>query len=148
MIAEMLSLSSEVNLGHVKIFLEVMIGDRDFRECSSFENVLYLLIDRHINIFDITRLEQLSNVINHNTMKELVTNYNKEKEKFLHEVAVIDFLQEVASKVKYPVPDGEKAEVVIRIPHECASSRTLKDMETLAGKAIGEYFIQMTVTSE
>ena len=150
MIAEMLHLSSEVDLKHVKMFLEAMIGDRDFRECSSFENVLYLLIDKHIDIFNITRLEQLSNEINHNTMKELVANYNEEKEKFLHDLAVIEFHQEVASKVNYPVPYGEKAEVVIRIPYEYARPPTSKDMETLAGKAIGENyqsFIRMTVTS-
>ena len=56
----------------------------------------------------------------------------------------------MASKVTYQVPYDEKAEVVIRIPHEYASphGRTLKDMETLAGKAFGEYyqsFIRMTV---
>ena len=150
MIAEMLGLSSEVDLGRVKMFLEATIGDRDFRECSSFEGVLYLLIDKHIDIFNITRLEQLSNEINHNVMKELVANYNVEKEKFLHEAAVIDFHQEVASKVNYQVSDGEKAEVVIRIPYEYVKSndKTLKDMETLAGKAFGEYyqsFIRMTV---
>ena len=150
MIAEMLGFVSEVDLGRVKMFLEATIGDRDFRGCSSLEDVLYLLIDKHIDIFNITRLEQLSNAINHNAMKDLVANYNKEKEKFLHEVAVIDFHREVASKVNYQVPYGEKAEVVIRIPHEYASphGRTLKDMETLAGKAFGEYyqsFIRMTV---
>ena len=150
MITKMLGLSSEVDLGRVKMFLEATIGDRDFRECSSFEGVLYLLIDKHIDIFNITRLEQLSNEINHNTMKDLVASYNEEKEKFFHEVAVIDFHQEVASRVNYPVPYGEKAEVVIRIPHEYASphERTLKDMERLAGKAFGEYyqsFIRMTV---
>ena len=152
MIAKMLHLSSEVDLGHVKMFLEATIGDRDFRGCSSFEDVLYLLMDKHIDIFNITRLEQLSNEIDHKAMKDLVTSYNKEKEKFLHEVAVIDFHQEVASKVKYPVPYGEKAEVVIRIPHEYVktNNKTLKDMETLAGKVFGEYyqsFIRMTVTS-
>ena len=153
MMAKMLGLSYEVNLGNVKIFLETTIGDKDFRQCSSFEGVLYLLIDKHIDIFNITCLEQLSIEINHNTMKELVANYNKEKEKFLHETAVVDFHHEVASKVNFPVLDGEKAEVVIRIPQEYASphSRTLKDVETLAGKAFEEYyqsFIRMTVTSD
>ena len=132
------------------MFLEATIGDRDFRECRSFEGVLYLLIDKHIDIFNITRLEQLSNKINHNAMKQLVASYNKEKEKFLHEVTVVDFHHEVASKVNYQVPIGERAEVVIRIPHEYANphGRTLKDMETLASKAFGDYypsFIRMTV---
>lgn len=133
------------------MFLEATIGDRGFSECSSFEGVLYLLIDKlHIDIFNITRLEQLSHEIDHDAMKELVANYNKEKEKFLQEVTVVDFHREVASKVNYPVPYGEKAEVVIRIPHEYASphERTLKDMETLAGKAFGEYyqsFVRLTV---
>ena len=150
MIAKMLGLSSEVDLGRVKMFLEATIGDRDFRECVSFEGVLYLLIDKHIDLFNITRLEQLSNQISHIAMKELVANYNEEKEKFLHEVAVVDFHREVASKVNYQVPDGEKAEVVIRIPYEYVKSndKTLKDMETLAGKAFGDYyqsFIRMTV---
>ena len=150
MISAMLGFASEVDLGSVKMFLEATIGDREFRECISFEGVLYLLIDKHIDIFNITRLDQLSNKINHNAMKELVASYNEEKEKFLHEVAVIDFHQEVASKVNYHVPDGEKAEVVIRIPYEYVKSndKTLKDMETLAGKAFGEYyqsFIRMTV---
>ena len=150
MIAKMLDLSSEVDLGHVKMFLEATIGDRGFRECRSFKDVLHILIDKHIDIFNITRLEQLSNEINDNAMKELVAHYNEEKEKFLSEVAVVDFHREVASKVNYQVPCGEKAEVVIRIPREYASphGRTLKDMETLAGKAFGEYyqsFIRMTV---
>ena len=150
MITKMLHLSSEVDLGRVKMFLEVTIGDRDFRGCSSFEDVLYLLINKHIDIFNITQLEQLSNEINHNAMKELVASYSEEKEKFLREVAVIDFHREVASEVNYQVPDGEKAEVVIRIPYEYVKSndKTLKDMETLAGKAFGEYyqsFIRMTV---
>ena len=116
------------DLSEAKLFLYSVIGTKAFNRCENFGEVLELLQQDHVDVFNISILQQLVACFDNCEQTEVIKTYNEKKENFLQQTAVLEFQHAVVSRVK---PSG-KAVVTIVISREMAYDRTLKDVEKLA----------------
>ena len=126
------------DLKEIQFFLDDLLGTDEFGNCDTFDNILRQLRQNHVDTFNIYYLEKLTAHFQNDEVDKLINEYNVKKEAFLKETAVVDFHQAIMQSVGPTLPT-EKAAITIKIPHSLANKRTLKDMESLAGHAFGEY---------
>ena len=134
MIVEVKCHLEKCNLSNAKMFLQIVIGTEVFKRCENFGEILQLLLQDHIDVFNICILQQL---MTYCKQTEIIESYKEEKEKFLNHTKVIEFQRAVVSRVK-PILASGKAVVSIVISRGMACNATLKDIEKLAMEGFEE----------
>ena len=119
-------------------FLDSVIGSEDFVGCDDFGKLMRQLQRGHIDVFNISNLQNLVANFDRDELTEVIETYNKKKESFLKQTTVLEFQRAVVSRVE-PILASGKAAVTITISKEMASHRTLKDIEKLAMEGFEEY---------
>ena len=122
---------SKCDLSDALLYLDSVIGSEDFIECDSFDKLMRLLQRDHIDVFNISILQQLVACFNNQDLDGVTKAYNEKKESFLKQTTVLEFQRAVVSRVK-PIIASGVAVVTIKIPKKMARHRTLKDIEELA----------------
>ena len=119
------------DLPDAQLFLDSVIGSEDFVECANFDKLMRKLQQDHIDVFNISILQQLVACFNNQEQTEVIQAYNEKKESFLKQTTVLEFQRAVVSRVE-PILARGMAVVTITISKEKASRRTLKDIEKIA----------------
>ena len=127
------------DLAEMQFFFKDLLDAEEFKKCASIDDILEQLRQSYVDTFNIRRLKQLATQFPRDGVDKLINEYNGKMEAFLTETVITEFHQQVSSRA-IPVFPGDKATVMIKIPRELASRRTLKDMKELAGKAFGDYY--------
>ena len=123
---------NKCDLSDALLFLDSVIGSEDFIECDNFDKLMRQLHQNHIDVFNISILQQLVACFNNRELTKVIKAYNEKKEKFLKHTTVLDFQRAVVSRVE-PILASGKAVVTIKVPKKISRHRTtLKDIEELA----------------
>ena len=125
------------DLSEAKLFLYSAIGTKDFSGCDNFGELLEKLQQDHIDVFNISILQQLVACLDNHEQTEVIEAYNEKKESFLKQTTVLEFQRAVVSKVE-PILASGMAVVTIKVPRKMARHRTLKDIEELAMEGFEE----------
>ena len=125
------------DLSEAKLFLYSVIGTKVFKRCENFGEILELLQQDHIDVFNIYILQQLVECFDNCEQTEVIKTYNEKKEKFFQQTTVLEFQRAVVSRVE-PILASGRAVVTIVISREMAYDRTLKDIEKLAMEGFEE----------
>ena len=125
-------------LSEALLFLNSSIGSDKCIGCNSFSKVLrHLQRNQHIDVFNISVLQQLVACFDNLELTEVIEDYNQKKESFLKQTTVLDFQRAIVSRVE-PILASGKAVITIKIPEELASCRTLRDIGKLAMEGFEE----------
>ena len=125
------------DLPDAKLFLYSAIGTKVFSSCENFGELLEKLQQDHIDVFNVSILQQLVACFDNHEQTEVIKAYNEKKEEFLKQTKVLEFQRAVVSRVE-PILTSGKAVVTITISKEMAYDRTLKDIEKLAMEGFEE----------
>ena len=134
--------NSKYDLSRAVMYLNTQVDPQDFISCDSFDKLLLVLQQNYIDLFNIFIIEKLIGSFKNAKPREtvrltrLTEKYNTEKDKFLKQTSVEDFVRAVVSTVK-PILTHGKAFVTIRVS-KCVYHQTLKDIEKLAMEAFEE----------
>ena len=128
---------SEIDLSEVKVKYKTRFFAKEFEKCESFEDVLdQLSFGNHISTFNIGAIKLLrDDILPGQKLMQILESYEKEKDEFLNSTLVKEFLSVV---IEAKLDDPKMAELIIKIPEDSASNRTLKDVEKIAEKAFGD----------
>ena len=124
-------LFNKCDLSDALLFLDSVIGSEDFIECANFDKLMRKLQRDHIDVFNISILQQLVACFKNQEQTEVIEAYNEKKESFLKQTTVLEFQRAVVSRVE-PILASGMAVVTITISEKMASHRTLKDIEKIA----------------
>ena len=116
-------------------FLDSVIDSEDFIGCDNFEKLVRQLQQGHIDVFNVSILQQLVDRFDNPELTKVIDEYNEKKESFLKSTSVLEFQRAVVSRVG-PVPVSR---MTIVISEEMASRRTLKDIQKIAEGAFEEH---------
>ena len=119
------------------LFLDSVIGSEEFNGCDNFGKLMRQLQQNHIDVFNISVLQQLVACFENHELTQVIEEYNEKKESFLKHTTVLDFQRAVVSRVE-PILASGKASVTITISRQMASHQTLKDIEKLAMEGFEE----------
>ena len=122
---------NKCDLSDALLFLDSFVGTEDFIGCDNFDKLMRQLQRDHIDVFNISILQQLVACFDNHELTKVIEAYNKKKESFLKQTKVLEFQRAVVSRVE-PILASGKAVVTITILKEMAYDRTLKDIEKLA----------------
>ena len=125
------------DLSDALFFLDSFIGSEEYIRCDTFDRLLWQLQQNHIDVFNISFLQQLVACFDNQELTAAIQAYNEEKESFLKHTTVLDFQRAVVSRVE-PILTSGKALVTITISKEMAFHRTLRDIEKLAMRGFEE----------
>ena len=125
------------DLSEAKLFLYSAIGTKDFSGCDNFGELLEKLQQDHIDVFNISILQQLVACLDNLEQTEVIEAYNEKKESFLKQTTVLEFQHAVVSRVE-PLLASGMVVVTIKVPKKMARHRTLKDIEELAMEGFKE----------
>ena len=125
------------DLSEAKLFLYSAIGTKDFSGCDNFGELLEKLQQDHIDVFNISILQQLVACLDNHEQTEVIQSYNEKRDSFLKQTTVLEFQRAVVSKVE-PILASGMAVVTIKVPRKMARHRTLKDIEELAMEGFEE----------
>ena len=128
---------SEINISEVKFMYKTRFFAKKFEKCASFEDVLdQLSFGNHISTFNIEAIRLLTyDILPGQELIQILESYENKKDEFLNSTLVQEFLSVV---IEPKIDDPKMAELIIKIPEDSASNRTLKDVEKLAEKAFGD----------
>ena len=132
-------LKNNCDLSEAQLFLDIATGTEEFSHCDNFDKLIRQLERNQIDVFNISRLQELVACFKKNELTELVELYEEKKTSFLKSTTVRDFQHAVVSRVKPDLHIGE-VNVTIKIPKKMASCRTLKDIEELAMEGFEECY--------
>ena len=124
------------DLSEAKLFLRSVVDAKAFHGCESFEEILDQLQQDHVDVFNISILQQLVACFDNCEQAEIIA-YNEKKENFLQQTTVLEFQRAVVSRAG-PILASGKAVVTIVISREMSCNITLKDIEKLAMKGFAE----------
>ena len=130
-----LLVDNKCDLSDALLYLDSVIGSEDFISCDNFGKLVRQLQRSHIDVFNISIIQQLVANFDNQELTKVVEAYNEKKEEFLEQTTVIDFQRAVVSKVK-PILSQGKASVTITISQ--AYDRTLRDIEKLTMEGFEE----------
>ena len=125
------------DLSEAKLFLFSAIGTKVFSGCDDFGELLEKLQQDHIDVFNITLLQQLMANFEKDISTDEVTEYKEKMENFLKQTTVLEFQRAVVSRVE-PILASGMAEVTITISKDMSYDRTLMDIQKLAKKGFKE----------
>ena len=128
------------DLSEAKLFLYSTVGTTAFSDCENFENLLQQMQQDHIDVFNVSLLQQLlANFEKDKAIDEVIEAYNEELKRFLKQTTVCEFQRAVVSRVE-PILASGMAVVTIKVPKKMARIRTLKDIEELAMEGFEECY--------
>ena len=119
------------SLSDAKLFLYSAVGTKDFSECDDFGKLLEKLQEDHIDVFNVSLLQQLVSCFDNCEQTLVIEAYIEKKENFLKLTTVLEFQRAVVSRVE-PILASGMAVVTVKVPKKTARHRTLKDIEQLA----------------
>ena len=126
------------DLSEALLFLDSVIGSDVFIGCDNFGKLMRQLRRDHIDVFNISVLQQLVTCFDDDDeLNDIIKRYNEEKESFLQHTTVLEFQRAVVSRVE-PILTIGMASVTITISRDMASHQTLKDVEKLAMEGFEE----------
>ena len=128
---------NKYDLSDALLFLGPIIGSEEFIGCDNFGKLMWQLQRDHIDVFNISILQQLVACFDNDELIEVIKEYNERKESFLKHTTVLEFQRAVVSRVE-PILTIGKASVTITISREMASHQTLRDIEELAMEGFEE----------
>ena len=128
---------NKCDLSDALLFLNSVIGSEEFNRCDNFGKLMLQLQQNHIDVFNISVLQQLVACFDNHELTQVIQAYNEKKESFLKHTTVLDFQRAVVSRVE-PILIGGNASITITISREMASHRTLRDIEKLAMEGFEE----------
>ena len=137
MLVQVKRLFSKSDLSDALLFLDSVIGSEDFARCENFDKLMRQLQRDHIDVFNVSILQQLVRCFDNHEQTEVIEAYDEKKESFLKQTTVLEFQHAVVSRVK-PILASGKAAVTITISKEMASCRTLRGIEKLAMEGFEE----------
>ena len=137
MLVQVKRLLDKCDLSEALLFLDSVIGSDIFVGCDTFGKLMRQLQRDHIDVFNISNLQDLVANFDRDELTEIIEAYNEKKESFLKRTTVLEFQRAVVSRVE-PILASGKAAVTITISKEMASHRTLKDIEKLAMEGFEE----------
>ena len=116
-----------------RFFLNVYTHTEDFSSCDNFEKLMHQLQQKHISIFNISKLQLLCTKYfeEHHDLMKIVQAYEKEKQDFFESTTVLCFQRALVSRVE-PILSQGSVIVTIVIPEVIAREQTLKNIENLA----------------
>ena len=109
----------------------------EFTNCDSINKILSQLERDHMDVFNVSILQDLANSLNNTELIETIEAYDKKKEYFLKEETVLQFQEMVVNRVKPALTSG-MATLTIKISREMSRRRTLKNIEEIAMKGFEE----------
>ena len=117
---------NKCDLSDAKLFLDSVIGSEDFIGCANFDKLMRQLQRGHIDVFNISILQQLVACFDNHELNEGIKAYNEKKECFLKQTTVFEFQRAIISRGKPILADG-MAVVAIEISKKtaCDCNRTL-----------------------
>ena len=130
-----LLVDNKCDLSDALLYLDSVIGSEDFIGCDNFGKIVRQLQRNHIDVLNISIIQQLVANFDNQELTKVVEAYNEKKKEFLEQTTVIDFQRAVVSKVK-PILSQGKASVTITISQ--AYDRTLRDIEKLTMEGFEE----------
>ena len=126
------------DLSEALLFLDSVIGSDVFIGCDNFGKLMRQLRRDHIDVFNISVLQQLVTCFDDDDeLNDVIKKYIEEKESFLQHTTVLEFQRAVVSRVE-PILTIGMASVTITISRDMASHQTLKDVEKLAMEGFKE----------
>ena len=126
------------DLYEAKLFLFSTIGTKVFSGCKNFGELLEKLQLDHIDVFNISLLQQLvANFDKDKSTDEVIEAYIEKLENFLKQTKIVEFQRAVVSRVE-PILASGMAVVTITISKEASYDRTLMDIQKLAKKGFKE----------
>ena len=126
------------DLSEAKLFLYSAIGTEVFSGCDNFGELLEKLQRDHIDVFNITLLQELvANFEKDKPTDEVIEAYNEKMGNFLKQTTILEFQRAVVSRVE-PILASGMAEVTITISEDMSYDRTLMDIQKLAKKGFKE----------
>ena len=131
MLVQVKRLLDKCDLSEALLFLDSIIGTDVFIECDTFGKLMRQLQRDHIDVFNISNLQDLVANFDKDKLTEVIEAYNEKKESFLKLTTVLEFQRAVVSRVE-PILASGMAVVTIKVPKKMARYRTLKDIEELA----------------
>ena len=126
------------DVSHAQLFLADLLSS-DFINCDTSEKIINQLCNKYVDIFNVYYLEELAIHLKCEPLEKLVDEYEKQKDHFLYETAILDFQKAIVAKTRPRLPNG-MVEVTIRIPKQLADERILKDIEILALEGFEEKY--------
>ena len=80
------------DLSEAKLFLYSTVGTTAFSDCENFENLLQQMQQDHIDVFNVSLLQQLlANFEKDKSIDEVIEAYNEERKRFLKQTTVCEF---------------------------------------------------------
>ena len=116
---------NKCDLSDALFFLDSVIGSENFIECDNFGELMRQLQQDHIDVFNISILQQLVACFDNHEQTEVIEAYNEKKESFLNQTTVLEFQRAVVSRVE-PILASGMAVVTITISKEMASHQPSK----------------------
>ena len=123
-------------------------GSKKFEQCENYEQLIHQLSESYIDSLNIEMLKCLANVSSvKKELNKIIAEYEMEKEEFLQNTTVVQFMQAVVERVE-PILQKDEVHVTIMIDehHCCCQQQTLKDIEILTKKGFKDermYFVRM-----
>ena len=130
------------NLSDVRSFLRIVLDDEEFLNCESPDDVLKRLINQ-MHLYKISPVEQ---TVKHyfqddeDDICRVLTSYNQQKDSFLSNTRVVNF-QPTGQMHDLP---KDKCEVQFIITKVTAKRKTLQQIESLARRAFGACYNQLS----
>ena len=84
-------LNTNCDLSEAQLFLDVATGTEEFSCCDNFYELVRQLQRDQIDVFNISRLQELVACFNKDELTELVKLYGEKKDSFLKNTTVLDF---------------------------------------------------------
>ena len=129
---------NKCDLSRGLLFLESVIGSKAFIGCDNFDKLMRQLQRDHIDVFNVSILQQLVAWFDNPALTQVIGVYNEKKEMFLKQTTLHEFQRAVVSRVE-PILANGMVVLTIAIAAEMASLRTLRDMEILAMEGFEEH---------
>ena len=123
MLVQVKRLLDKYDLSEALLFLDSIIGSKEFIGCDNFGKLLQQLRQNHIDVFNVSNLQELVANFDKGEFTEVIEAYIEKKESFLKQTTVLEFQHAVVSRVE-PILASGMAVVTIKIPEELATDRT------------------------
>lgn len=126
-------LNTKFDLAEVKLFLSSCFGIEELNECKSFYPLLEQLQRSHIDVFNISILDDLATSFDENdkSLTEVIKSYKREKNEFLNQTTIQEYSKAV--RVSRPKPSTpNRMDIVSFKITEMSCHKTLRDIEMVA----------------
>ena len=106
MLVQVKRLLDECDLSKALLFLDSVIGSEEFNGCDNFGKLMLQLRQDHIDVFNITNLQDLVANFDKDELTKVIEAYIEKKESFLKQTTVLEFQHAVVSRVEPILASG------------------------------------------